>query len=286
MIEFFGRLHLVLLHLPIGFLLLLGALEFFALVLGRNEAVAPRDLILALIAPIAIITAVCGWLLSWSGGYDAGLLMWHKWFGVSVAVASVVLYLVHRAGRVTLYKVVLVLALVLVSITGHLGGALTHGSDYLTEPLKKMFGKGDSSESHGPAPTANLAVAAPRAAGSAYSAVIQPIFNDYCIGCHGPKKSKGGLRLDSFQGLDKGGKSGAAMVPGSVALSLLCKRLALPAADEDHMPPDGKRQPTADDVALLRWWIDAGADADKTVAELNPSAEVLKAAQNRLGTAK
>ena len=39
--------------------------------------------------------------------------------------------------------------------------------------------------------------------------------------------------------------------------------------DEDHMPPEGKPQPTADDIALLQWWIDSGAQADKTLAELN-----------------
>jgi len=52
----------------------------------------------------------------------------------------------------------------------------------------------------------------------------------------------------------------------------MIKRLRLPAGDEDHMPPEGKPQPSADQIALLQWWIDAGASGDKTTAQLNPPA--------------
>jgi len=42
------------------------------------------------------------------------------------------------------------------------------------------------------------------------------------------------------------------------------------------MPPDGKPQPSPDDIALLQWWIDAGTPADKKVAELKPAATITR----------
>jgi YHS domain-containing protein len=93
-------------------------------------------------------------------------------------------------------------------------------------------------------------------------------FSRMSVACHGPDKAKGGLRLDSLQAVLKGGKSGAILVPGNAAASELIKRLRLAPDHDDHMPPAGKPQPTADEVALLQWWIDAGAAGDKTATEL------------------
>jgi hypothetical protein len=81
----------------------------------------------------------------------------------------------------------------------------------------------------------------------------------------------------------KGGESGAAFVSGNSAGSLCLKRLLLPAEDENHMPPEGKPQPSADDITLLRWWIDAGASADAKAADLKPPAAVARILGARLG---
>ena len=42
------------------------------------------------------------------------------------------------------------------------------------------------------------------------------------------------------------------------------------------MPPEGKPQPTAAEIAVLQWWIDNGAPPDKTVGDLKPGVEVLR----------
>jgi YHS domain-containing protein len=114
-----------------------------------------------------------------------------------------------------------------------------------------------------------------------YSAAVQPILNQYCGSCHGHEKVKGGLRLHSFEALRKGGDSGPALQPGDASGSLLLRRILLPLSHDDHMPPEGKPQPTADDVALLRWWIDAGAPADKTAADLKPPPEIQRVLQSK-----
>ena len=112
-----------------------------------------------------------------------------------------------------------------------------------------------------------------------------PLLEKDCVACHGPEKSKAKLRLDSYAALLKGGESGPAIIPGKSGESSLVKRLLLPPGHDDHMPPDGKPQPSADDIAVLQWWVDAGAPADKTIADLKPPANVARFLDTRFGSA-
>ena len=65
----FGRFHPLLVHLPIGLLVLLAFLELLARWPRFNKANASAGSILALAVPASIVTAVCGWLLSRGGGF-------------------------------------------------------------------------------------------------------------------------------------------------------------------------------------------------------------------------
>jgi len=90
---------------------------------------------------------------------------------------------------------------------------------------------------------------------------IRPVLAEHCYACHSAeaertKKLKGGLRLDTRDGLLKGGDSGPAIVPGKAADSLLVKTLRY-AAGEVQMPPKG-RLPDAV-VADFEKWVDMGA---------------------------
>ena len=127
------------------------------------------------------------------------------------------------------------------------------------------------------APGAGVAAVATASDNSAFANCILPVLKNNCVSCHGPQKSKGGLRLDSYAALMQGGDDGPAIKPGDAAHSDLLQRLAIPAEDDDHMPPAGKPQPTPEEITLLKWWVDAGASATKTIAELQPSADILKA---------
>lgn len=126
----------------------------------------------------------------------------------------------------------------------------------------------------GQAPARPLAPSDPKQA-VAYRDLIQPIFAARCVSCHGPKKAKGDLRLDSWAAVTHGGKDGDAIKPGDSAASELCERLRLGEDEDDHMPPSGKPQLTESEVSLIAWWIDAGAPERRTVADLKPSPEVL-----------
>lgn len=87
---------------------------------------------------------------------------------------------------------------------------------------------------------------------------VQPILIKRCSECHGPDKQKANLRLDRPADARRGGKSGApALVAGKSAESELFRRVT--AEDPtDLMPPKGERL-SAEQVAVLRAWIDQGA---------------------------
>jgi mono/diheme cytochrome c family protein len=99
------------------------------------------------------------------------------------------------------------------------------------------------------------------AAADATWSQVQTILNDRCIDCHGEKKQKKGLRLDSPEWLMKGSKEGPVFIAGNPDKSDLYTLAALPADDEDRMPPKGKRL-TPEQLAVIKSWIAAGAKFD------------------------
>ncbi|MFN3409375.1 MAG: c-type cytochrome domain-containing protein [Limisphaerales bacterium] len=93
-----------------------------------------------------------------------------------------------------------------------------------------------------------------------FVADIKPIFDQSCVECHGPKKKKGGLRLDTRELALKGASHGPVFKPGDSANSELVKLVARIGDEENWMPPIGKGKPlTKEQVGLLRAWIDQGA---------------------------
>jgi uncharacterized membrane protein/YHS domain-containing protein/mono/diheme cytochrome c family protein len=283
MILFLGRLHPLLVHLPIAFIVLLAILELFSRSERFRHANGSAGLILALAVPTSLFTVLCGWMLSLGGGYEENLLRWHKWTGVATAFACLVAGVLYSLNRKKAYRWVLFSGVLVLIVSSHFGGSLTHGSDYLARyapgPLRKWLGGAEPAR-QSPAPAQTPAGEKP-----VFASIIQPVLNKNCVACHGPDKSKAGLRLDSLEGMLKGGDSGPAIVPGKSANSELVKRVQLPIDSDDHMPPDGKPQPNSADIALLKWWVDAGAPANKTVAQLKPPINILGLIAARSGAA-
>ncbi len=270
---FLGRLHPLLVHLPIGMLAALAALEIAASRPRFKNAGASAGYILVLAAPLAVVTAACGWLLSLAGGYDETLLAWHKWLGTATAAASLVTAVFFQCGKTRAYSASLFVTVSLLLVAGHLGGSLTHGSDYLTryapESVKKLLGLTAADKTSEPVSSAELLTR------PVFAGIIEPIFLSKCVICHGPAKSKGGLRLDSFAAAQRGGKNGEVFRPGDAAQSPLVQRALLSAGDDDHMPPAGKPQLSRAELARLQWWINAGAPVTNRLGELRPPPEVL-----------
>lgn len=98
-----------------------------------------------------------------------------------------------------------------------------------------------------------------------------PSLKQNCIACHNTQKAEGGLNLETHELLMKGGDSGAAIVAGKSAESLLLKHII--GETESIMPPDGNavgaKRLTPDEINRLKAWIDSGAiagDAKKAAA--------------------
>lgn len=277
---FLGRLHPLIVHLPIGFLLLtvllevLGAMRRFAVL---REAVPLALFVTALSAIVAVLAGV---LLGSSGGYNGSLVGWHERLGITLAAVvslAAALRYVWRAGGVRwirhAYTASLGAAVALLLVTGHLGGTLTRGPDYLTEYL--------------PAPLEPIAALltverelAPPAfvhpdEAVVYEHLVAPVLQARCVSCHGPDKQKGDLRLDSPEGILAGGSSGPVIVPGRAAESRMIQRIWLPPEHEDVMPPRGRPPLSAAEAELLRWWVDRGASFDQVVGRETPPPGVL-----------
>src|SRR5438270_10336854 len=92
-----------------------------------------------------------------------------------------------------------------------------------------------------------------------YLRAIKPILAAHCYECHGGKKQRSGLRLDTAAGMRKGGDSGPGIIPGQGRASKLIKAVT-GVDDVKPMPPKGPRL-TAVQINLLRTWIDQGAKA-------------------------
>ncbi len=90
-----------------------------------------------------------------------------------------------------------------------------------------------------------------------YAKDVRPIFEQRCYACHGPKKQESDLRLDARAPALRGGFNGPVIVNGDSSKSELISRIVTDDLDE-RMPPQGERL-SAEQVALLRTWIDQGA---------------------------
>ena len=264
MSEFFGHFHVVLVHLPIGILLLACVFQWLE-TRPKFASLHTATTIALMIGMIcAILSALTGYLLSFSGDYDEGLVITHQWFGISVAAVSIAMFYYHSKSAPFKTKVsISILLFVLIIITGHLGGSLTHGSDYLT---KSWNLSSDTVAQRKPIPNVQEAMV--------YSDIIKPVLQSRCYSCHGKNKQKGKLRMDDSLRLMKGGKDGPVIIPGNAEKSEMAKRLSLPRDDDDHMPPKEKPQPTEQEIALIHWWIASGAPFDKKVKQLEQPEEL------------
>ena len=110
-----------------------------------------------------------------------------------------------------------------------------------------------------------------------FEAKIRPIFTDHCYSCHSDKaeKVKGGLRLDTPEGLLKGGNDGAVIVPGDPDSSLLIKAVRYQ-DPELQMPPKDKKL-SADQIASLEAWVKMGAPDPRTSGGPKPLTDIAEA---------
>lgn len=97
--------------------------------------------------------------------------------------------------------------------------------------------------------------------GPSYSRDIQPIFDYYCVRCHGPEQAENGLRLDSYEGVLAGTQYGPVVKPGSPEFSTLYYTIAQPLSPQVAMPQEAHRL-SPNRILNIKYWIQAGAKND------------------------
>ncbi|MDI9877915.1 DUF2231 domain-containing protein [Flectobacillus longus] len=252
--SYLGRMHPLVVHLPIGFLVLAAIFDILTYKSKYAFLKPAVPLILLLGGISATIACVMGWLLSQTGDYDYLILRNHKYTGISVAVVSFIFYglkslFVQRIFQISdkVFSGLLLAQMCLLSYSGHQGGNLTHGEDYLS--LDNLT----ASKREKPSSLKEAKV---------FEDLVLPVLENKCQQCHQNGKKKGGLLLLTYQDLLKGGKNGPAMILGSSAKSELFRRVTLPSEHKEFMPTDGKPALTPEEIALLKWWLDEGKGAE------------------------
>lgn len=277
---FLGRFHPTLLHLPIGFLLIAFGMEIFSRFKRYTHLRYSVNFVLFFGAVSAVVAALLGYFLAEEGGYNESLLLIHKWLGIGTAVMSVFLFLLrwrmnNHPSLISSKSYILLWMILILTLTlaGHYGGSLTHGENYLTEhlpqPIKSMTGIAQTVKKERKKPeNINEAVV--------FEDVILPILEKKCQQCHNDEKTKGDLKMLNAETLMKGGEHGAVFKAGNAKESELFIVVTLPREDDHAMPPEGKEPMTEDEVKLLGWWINEGADFKKKVSEMTANEEIAK----------
>ncbi len=257
--EYGGKFHPLVVHLPIGILMVFLIVGFIIPRKQLQESYKIIWLILLVSALSATLSCISGLVLSGSETYDTKLTNYHKIFGITLALFNWIIFITFKKmlySPLWIYNSTLFLILTITIITGHLGGSLTHGSDFLSPSKPGEWFR-----------SSTVSKKQVKLNSTAFESASL-IFEQKCIVCHGQNKQKGDLRLDTKEGFLAGGEDGS-LLANDKSESILLERIMLPLEDDDHMPPSEKKQLTAMEIKFLNWWIKSGADMNKTLAELN-----------------
>jgi len=249
-----GRMHPLVLHFP---LVLLFVGIFLECLMTRKNFQHPAtekitSYVFYLFALSASLTALFGFFLYKEGSYLGEEVILHKWTGTAVSVLAVLILWLKERPTVLYYGTLGVSTLCLI-LAGHLGSEVTHGKGFLTELIQKQ-------QKIIEIENADSAIV--------FRDVIQPILNEKCLNCHNANRAKNDLILTDYQSIMKGGETRDAIVSGKAEESLLYKYILLPMNDSLHMPPKEKLQLDREEIKLIGWWINTGANPHQKYVSL------------------
>ena len=290
-VNFIGRFHVLIVHVPIGVIFLAFGMD----VLSRMKKFAHLKDSLPFILWISFLSAcgatIVGYMLMSVEGFAGRAMDLHMYFGLAVVVCCLLALIFVLRGKSALGTLGLAAAAFATLASGHFGGAMIHDTDYLTEhapePLKPLLLVGI--ETHGDADEAAEAATEEDATDDApevalaerivYDDFVVPILDAKCNECHNENKVKGKLRMDTHELLLAGaeGSDFPTVVPGDANESEMIVRVTLEEDHDEFMPPKGDPL-TAEEIKILSLWITTGAKTETTIAELGDDPEIELAA--------
>lgn len=256
-----GRFHPLVVHFPIVFVLLALLLEagrYFKL-LAIGESMIKLILTGAVLSTVASIGI--GFFLYASGDYAGDLMDKHLQAGSvlgTLIFMTLGFYLLQQKSSTyyPFYIAVLLICNVMMIVTAHQGGLMTHGKEYLSEYIPAIL---DNSREETIKPESEMLV---------YEDMIAPVLEAKCVSCHNNLRKKGGLSLNSYDNLFTRGESNRpSLTAGLPDSSESVRRITLPVTHNEHMPPDGKSPMSVDEIKLLKSWIASGANKDLKITE-------------------
>ncbi len=264
--DFLGRLHPLVLHFPIVLIVLA---VIFELWFGKYKNWRLQQLIsitFKLGLYTSILTVLVGYLLYANGDYGGEATNNHLLGGCALGISLIwadffrTHYLKQRQYNYRKwFRILLISALILVIYTGHYGGMITHGADFVVDPLTQWKFRRDLGQTAAAISPGSMKI---------FEDMIIPGLQTKCINCHNEQKTKGGLDLSSYEQMLQGGKSGDPMlVAGQPRASALYQRISLPPDHDDFMPPKGKAPLDEVVTDLISWWIDKGGEPDDTLGK-------------------
>ena len=260
--EFLGSLHPLLVHLPIGFIILTLLVDI--LIKTKNNSVKRIITIGWFFSFISgFIASIFGWFLGDNNYYLESQINIHKWTGFAFVIITFLIWML-RALNFNLSKsfnrISNIVVFALISITGHFGGEITHGKGYLVKSIPFL--------KQNKIPTV-LLTEKENSLDSiyVYEDMIYPVFEEKCIACHNKKDAYGGLNMSKYENIIKGGNSGLGIQKGNPYRSLIYKRVSMSQNEANFMPPAGTPL-SFDQVAVLKWWIDNGAKLKTPLTKL------------------
>jgi mono/diheme cytochrome c family protein len=256
LLSILGNFHILALHIPAAVLLVVPLFEFFE----RHEQATATVRRLSVFSAAGTWGAVlCGILHAHYNGFAGDSVQLHLWGGIAASAFAGIASLTLAQGF-RLRLATQVAAILVMGFAAHVGGELVHEEGFPFKPNKVASPKKEE---------------APRVVTTSqkrddYAQVIRPILEAHCVECHGAKKVKGKLRMDTLEALKKGGSEGAAFVAGDLKKSLMHVRVTLDPADDEFMPTEGTPL-TKEQAQAMALWIEAKPIPDE-VAKLALSA--------------
>lgn len=248
-----GRFHPLLVHLPIGIYFIFILLYVYNTYRSKPVLALSYNFILLIAAIITTLTAITGYILAPLKGYDIHTVSNHRISGIALSIwAWIVWYLFYVSANSKIKSISLLLLSALIVITGHWGGSLTHGNNYLfyhTEQGQAIHENKSLDSVH------------------YYKDIVLPILKTNCASCHHRPLSRAGWDMSTDSSLLAGGKYGSTIIKGDPENSELIKRISLPIESRKHMPPATMPALSPMEIFILKHWIKSGASTEKSIAD-------------------
>ena len=281
-LEFFGRLHPLLVHFPVGLLVVGLFMELLTLNGKRPGLREGIRWIIYLGAASAVVSAILGLVLYQVDDYQGQLIDNHLRLGLATAALSILtawqLYRLQQNGyqKLIYYRSSLFLTVGVLTVAGHLGASLTHGEDFLSSTFpwnNNGYEEGQAAELLTEFASVSDENKLSESQLIRLNLEVRAIFAHNCYQCHSELKQKGELVLETEEGVMTGGESGKVLVKGNAANSEIIRRVNLPRDDEESMPGKGKAL-TKEEITLISLWIDQGAYWADESLKVFPEAEL------------